>query len=397
MRPLKWLKNNEQLSYDVSLALLVFFVPTSPAFPNILMIPAGILFISIMIKKNSLNVPTFWVLLFLYALSILIQALIANEMVTEIGYSIHLIVGLFIFMLVKESKRQIWIIYAFLFGLFIAIFGTILKITYQLLSEEELVLSIGEAVNKLLIMERPYFAFSTVLANYMILSNIKAGRFRLKFYWLALFFTAFCFFIAAKLGMILHILIISYHVYRKYRKLKPKYIISFIVFVGLIATALANNQILKERLRISESWQETKRKFIDYEPRFIIWPCSYESLHEAGIAGFHSHGTLKRNLVECYAEKIEKKGKRDYYLKEEFNTHNQYFDALLTGGIISFLLFIAAFIWPFISKHKYDQMLGVFLLFMAFFMVENVFLRQTGCFLFGIFAALGYNYDRQKN
>ena len=394
----KWIDyNNVQLALDICVALLIFFVPISPAFPNILMAPAGVLTIFLILKKKEFKQPVFWFLLICFALSLLFQAFLVGDFLREFDFQRRLIAGVFIFTFVSYSIR-LWLLEkAFLLGLLLAIIYSVVVILYNLFQNLEFTLGIGESVNNTLILERPYFAFSTVIGNYLIFRNIRCLNYSKYYYILALIYGSFCFFISARLGIALHIILFFYHAYRTIEIIKIKHALLGFFSLTIIAFSLVKNPYLKERLRISENWEATFKKIKTYEPRFVIWPCSYKSIKAIGIAGYHSHEQLNKKLVECYGKHIKNKSKRDYYLEAKFNTHNQYFDALLTGGILSFLLFMAALLWPFIHYRKYDQLLTVFLLFMAFFLVENVLLRQIGCFLFGIFAALGYNYDQQKN
>lgn len=393
----KWLSNNLQYALDVCVALLIFFVPLSPAFPNILMAPASLLTLFILLNKRTFKQPVFWYLLIVFALSLLFQSFLVNDFLSELDFQRRLFAGILIFTLVSNTKRQWLLEKAFWLGLSIAIIYSLGLIIYKSIYISDFSIGVGKNVHNALIMERPYFAFATVLGNYLIFRNIRCHKISKYYYALAFLFGSFCFLISAKLGIALHIILLFHHAYRSIDKLKVKHVFLSLISLTIIAFALIKNPYLKERLRISDNWESTIRKIKVYEPRFVIWPCSYESVTNNGLAGFHSHQKLKEELVKCYANRIKKKGKRDYYLNAKFNTHNQYLDSLLAGGFVTFLLLMAAILWPFINYNYYDQLFTIFMLFIAFFMVENVLLRQTGCFLFGIFAALGYNYDQQKN
>ena len=100
-----WLKHNQQYCLDIILALLVFFVPLSPAFPNILMIPAGLLYISISIKSGSFKQPIIWYLLLLLVAIQLIHALSISQFLSELDFMKKFISGLFIFLLIKSNKE----------------------------------------------------------------------------------------------------------------------------------------------------------------------------------------------------------------------------------------------------------------------------------------------------
>ena len=392
-----WLKYNQQYCLDISLALLVFFIPLSPAFPNILMIPAGLLYISISIKTRSFKQPVIWYLLLLLVSIQLIHALTVGQFLSELDFMKKFISGLFIFLLIKSNKNPSLIEKSYLLGIFIAItysFGLMIE---DYFADGFVDLGVGNEVYELLILERPYFAFASVLANYIIFKNIRKNNYNSSYYLLALFIVGFCFFITARLGIALHILLLAHHAYKSIEKLKIKHYLIFLSITGLILFSIFKNPYLKERMRISENIETTVKKLKAYEPRYIIWQCNFELIKDNFLVGLHSHRNLQNALDDCYIDKIDKEKKLKFYTSSGFNTHNQFFDILLVGGLLSFIVFIAALIIPFIRYHHYDQILTIFLLFTAFFLVENVLLRQTGCFLFGIFGALSYQYDRQEN
>lgn len=393
----KWLNLNAQFALDICVALLVFFVPLSPAFPNILIAPAGLLTLLVLSNKRTIKQPIFWYLLILFVLILLFQAYLVNDFLSELDSQRRLIAGLFIFILVSHVKRVRLLEKAFWLGLTIATFYSLILIVHSSIHTPDFSLGVGENVHNALIMERPYFAFTTVLANYLIFKNIRKHYDSKYYYVLAFLFGSFCFFISAKLGIALHIILLFHHVYRSIDSFKIKHILLGFISVTIIGFALVKNPYLKERLRISKNWETTFKKIKAYEPRFIIWDCSEDLLSNSILLGHRSHDNLNNALKDCYADKIDKEKKKNFYINSQFNTHNQFFDVLLTGGILTLIVFITAFLWPFVFHKNHDQLIIIFSLFIAFFLVENVLLRQTGCFLFGIFAALGYQHDREKN
>lgn len=83
---------------------------------------------------------------------------------------------------------------------------------------------------------------------------------------------------------------------------------------------------------------------IDHEPRFVIW----ESVNNIknnddfnSLIGYGNYQLIEDYLIINYEKIINKKEKRDYFVKEQFNTHSQFFDYLLFGGYIAFTLFIS--------------------------------------------------------
>jgi O-antigen ligase len=95
-------------------------------------------------------------------------------------------------------------------------------------------------------------------------------------------------------------------------------------------------------------------------------------------------------MTDCYVSKIEpgRTKKINYYKTEKFNTHNQFLDIWLIAGLPGLSILLALFIVPFLKQKTYSEMLTVLVLFFLFMLVENIFQRQIGCFLFGIFLGL---------
>lgn len=109
-----------------------------------------------------------------------------------------------------------------------------------------------------------------------------------------------------------------------------------------------------------------------------IYTCVFSLLKEHWLVGL-TPGDLQVNLNNCYGSMNEKD-----LVKEEYNTHNEYFNKWLSFGLIGICLLIALLIIPFIMAIQ-----GKFILYACFLLVmgivlfsENIFSRQYGLFFF---------------
>ena len=102
-----------------------------------------------------------------------------------------------------------------------------------------------------------------------------------------------------------------------------------------------------KRFFIKNNIEESLRVASDYEPRIVIWKCASGMTNQHNfnpLFGFEGYKTIEENFLDCYAETIENQSKKEYFLEEQFNSHNQFIDLFLIGGVIAFGLFCAFFI-----------------------------------------------------
>ncbi|HET8886307.1 MAG TPA: O-antigen ligase family protein, partial [Salinimicrobium sp.] len=238
-------------------------------------------------------------------------------------------------------------------------------------------------------LERPYFGIILSLGTFICLKNAEKFK-KNDYYLLALLFIGFSIYISARLSILINCLLIFIYLLKSYRIQRNTKIWTGFGFVLLIAIALGLSDNLMSRMKITNDLDKTTHLIKAYEPRFVIWPCAMEIVENdlnllMGLSGFNEYD---EKLTSCYAETIEKPDKREYYLERKFNTHNQFLDILLIGGILPLLVLILSFFHVWFSKQYSLELKIVFLMFFLFFLVENALHRQLGCYLFGIFVAL---------
>lgn len=156
-------------------------------------------------------------------------------------------------------------------------------------------------------------------------------------------------------------------------------IITLFLIVGAYFTI--NTPFISSRMKevSSEALQmPTQQTGNTLSIRTGIYTCVFTLLKEHWLLGL-TPGDLQVNLNNCYGNINANDLK-----KEEYNTHNEYFNKWLSFGLIGVCLLIAILIIPFIMAIK-----GKFILFACFLLMmgivlfsENMFSRQYGLFFF---------------
>ena len=88
-------------------------------------------------------------------------------------------------------------------------------------------------------------------------------------------------------------------------------------------------------------------------------------------------------MEACYENTIEEKSKRNWFIAQRYNTHNQYIDIYLGSGIIALALMITGILILLIKNRRQFFPTALMVTFIAFALVENVFHRQIGAYYIG--------------
>ncbi len=121
-----------------------------------------------------------------------------------------------------------------------------------------------------------------------------------------------------------------------------------------------------------------------YELRAEVWNCAKSIIDKQGFSltgmGFDH---TKDALVACYQTQISNTKKRDKFVAERYNTHNQFLDFYLSAGFIALILFIGFLASSFITVRKQFFPVALLALLMMYCLVENLFHRQIGAYYVG--------------
>ena len=157
-----------------------------------------------------------------------------------------------------------------------------------------------------------------------------------------------------------------------------------IAIVGLffiIKNEKGNDFSQRENLRYPPAFIENS---MTYELRAVVWNCAQNIINEQGFTltgiGF---GATKDQLVSCYETQIANQTKKEKFVSERYNTHNQFLDFYISAGFIALLLFLIFIVLSFISTRKHffpTAMLGILIMYCF---MENMFHRQIGAYYVG--------------
>ncbi|MFN8273786.1 MAG: O-antigen ligase family protein [Flavobacteriaceae bacterium] len=245
----------------------------------------------------------------------------------------------------------------------------------------------GIIVNKILVIERPYIGFISVIAlSCLFYLWYNKPQFKKVYLLFAGYFFLFCFIIAARLSLMS--ILLSIIIYILFFIKKP--IISRVFLILTILLVSSGSLFLYKNLSTRVFTKIGSQGF--YDPRITVWSCVGKIVHsdEFNLAiGDKNYGESYSQLQKCYqSEDMDDQSRKDWFLEKNFNTHNQFFDILLAGGVIGLALFFFS-----ITYLLKDARIGFFettlvcslILFLVF---ENVFHRQLGCYLTGIIYSL---------
>ena len=372
-----------------ALILLLFF---SKAVPNIILAILSVWKI-LDFKNNPILKTKFTFSSNIILLILLIFLTLKSILFNTIFYDLKVYRGLFllfwlaiVFQKITDFKTLKLVL---LWGINAAILSSVFLISLFYLKNHILPFSNNAEVNEILILERPYIGFITVLGVFL---SLERARYSIQFKRVwginAVFLFLFIILISARISIItlfvLSIIYLLFYVKISWVK-KGIFLISFVIFFGLI---VLTNKNISERFFVKNNLEESLKVASDYEPRIVIWNCAYSMTKEANynsLIGFEGYKEISNNFLECYANTIENISKKEYFLAEKFNSHNQFIDLYLIGGLIGLVLFVAFFIKLFIEVRKNFFQTAIAVSFLLFFCVENIFYRQFGCYLVGIF------------
>jgi len=386
-------KHLQKNIFDFLFALLIFVLPLSRALPN-LIVALLILLFSISFKKellkNYYKSPFF--ILNILVLYLFLQALINNTFLQDIGFYkkyFYLIIIPILFLKVKNLQLlKISSIITINLTIIISIFK-IINFYYYF---KYIPFADGWATNSVLHLERPYAGIFSVICVVLSFEQIiLKTKGKLLFIMSFLLSLLFIFFISIRISIItLFILFVVYGVF--YLKINWKKKVLFSTVLVLFFTIIfVLNKNLSKRFFLDNNLKkmvETTKKF---EPRVVIWDCANTITEQDDFSmlfGTNSYSNIKLSLIKCYSESIADFSRRSWFLQHKFNTHSQFIDLFLIGGLISILLFLLFLIKSLVDNYYNFYTVAIFISFIMILFIENIFHRQFGCFIFTIFTSL---------
>lgn len=374
--------------YDYLFCGLILAIPFSLKLPNILLIVLTLFFIIDFKNLKNIEFKSLYKIQYFILGTLILYWIIKGLLTGSISENKHnLMLPIVMFpLLILKVRDGYKLLFTIVLAGFIVGLRALYGIVLNYFSTNEILPFEGNSINQILGMERPYLGFL------LIISIIIAAFLSLQFRKLRWFFRAYSLFaviiiivISARMSLLtLGCAVIVYYLFYLKIELKRKFIY-ISIFLVLLASFISFNKTLQNRLFISNNFQESVKSFQRFEPRFIIWPCSYDIVHSQvfdGVFGLESEKRVDELLQRCYLTKIESKDRAYFFAETDLNTHNQFIGTFLSSGSVGLLLLLLFFIIQLCCKIKnfYPTILGISLL--LFFFVENVLYRQVGIYFF---------------
>ena len=269
------------------------------------------------------------------------------------------------------------------------IFGSLFAVTYSLIKITSIIIetgsfnfSNGPIISDTLPLQRLYLGLLCVISLILVMDRFFKMN-KKVFLFLAIIFGSFVFLISARIAIITTVIVLLYYVQLKmYKKYKLLTLLSLALFTFLFFLKSPNlsKRILDTEYKTNSSIFE---RILTQEPRYLIWKYSYSVLNKNQLLFGHGFKGVKIQLLKKY-EEIDDLNKRNWFIQEQFNSHNQYLDILLTQGIIGLALFLIFLYYLYKESLFSDTNFLLFLTLAIFLTIYNNFYRVIGVFIFAI-------------
>lgn len=360
------------------------------AVPNLLLILL-VVCLPFIIKKEHfrrINQSLFWIytlfVLYLTVLSVAFgQAAENQHILLRVVFPLVLIL---LYLPIKNLKSAQ---YGIIISSLAAIFFSLVKIVVLILETGGFDFSTGKNPVEALPTDRIYIGFLAIMAiviAYQLGKESKGAR-KILYHISILLNIVFLFLIVSRMAIITLFVILGLRFFYL-RRDRKKFLLGVGVILLVVMASIALNDNVKNRFLLITT--NPNRTFIErlmlMEPRTKIWECSF-FISPSGkelFSGLGFENTISK-LVNCYDWNIaDNPERRDWYISQRYNTHNQFFDFYLSAGIgalVLFIIFLAGLVWK-CRKDFFSVALLANLILFA--MVESFFHRQLGAYFFGM-------------
>lgn len=232
-----------------------------------------------------------------------------------------------------------------------------------------------------------YFGMYIVFAQYLIFEIYRSSSKRKVKRWLVVSYFIFfiCLYMLSSKAAILSSLLLTFCIALTFKVsifIKIFALTGAIIFSVLFIQFNPRMNVFKDTF-VSGLAINPQARF-GHDLRILSWDASLEVIKDNWLFGV---GEAKKTdaLVEVYLAK-------GYVVpaEEQFNSHNQFLDFLIGGGLIGFGLFIGGLITLFVKSIKEANytLLAFLLIFSFAALFENLLARHAGILFFSIFVSL---------
>ena len=383
-------------SYDYFFAVLILFLPFSKSVPNIIMVLLAVLFMIDFEKENFANYTksSSFILLLLvgYLFS---QAILNGSFITDLEfYKKYFYVLIIPILFLKVNDFEL-LKKAALVTINAAIIVSLFKISVFYYNFGYFPFNEGWATNYVLVLERPYAGIFSILSIILSFDQIQNNpKKRYLFIASCLLSVFFILFIAIRISILTIFVLFGIYIFFYMKMALKRKVVLFIGLLMTVALGLIFNKNITKRFFINDSIEKTLEKAKQSEPRVIIYGCAKDITEQADFSvffGTDSYSNIEKSLVDCYKNTIEDYSRRNFFLEKRYNTHSQFIDFYLIGGLIAIIIFIRFFVKSFFKFRTSFFAVAILVSFLMMLAIENIFHRQFGCFIFIIFTGLYLN------
>ena len=238
-------------------------------------------------------------------------------------------------------------------------------------------------------MDPIYFGMYIVLSMFMLFQwartesdtrRLAGGLVAYLVFWGALFL------LSSKSALIAALLLAIYMAFHLLLKGKTTLIIKWSAMVGLaigFIFVLTNPRVKVFTETFWERMAVNPNARFGHDLRILSWDASLEVIKTHWLVGV-GEGRKEQVLLATY----ESKG-YVWPVREQHNSHNQYLDFLLGGGVLALTLFLTGLLHLMIKaiKQRNGLLLAFILLFAFNALIENLLSRYAGILLFSVFTS----------
>ena len=337
-------------------------------------------------KKDIINLvtkkPIVWFVIFLSF--VLIKSILVGQFLEDLFVIKKMFQVLLILILSSGLKvgGLEWLKSGIILGSFIAIFYSLVKITFLIINTASFNFAKGPVINETLPVQRLYLGLLCTISLILVLERFFKKR-RKMYLILALTFTVFVFLIASRIAMLSAIVIIIYYSFIKLRSIQ-RYFALFLILAVTSTAIFSNDNLSKRVLHLDDNLRESYiDKIAMHEPRFLIWKYSYEVSKNTNTILGNGFRLTQEKLLTSYRQ-IPQLKKREWFISKRFNSHNQYIDIFLSQGLLGFIIFLIFLFQLFISAKKSPTKTLLLISSLLFMLIYNNFHRLIGVFIFSI-------------
>lgn len=378
--------------YPFIFLLLFFTIPFDlyfRALPNILLILLAVLFPLVVEKKDFQKIKKIaggvWLLFFVY-LTFLVLVTGRWNIDWVVVKKILLVGALVILYLPVNNFKKIN--KAIIFSSLAAIIYSLIKLFILLNQGVEFTFLESAAVIEAILVDRIYLGLLAVLSILVSYQELRNQYHPDNRYYLAniIINVLFILFIVSRIAIISLLVIFILSLFHS-KKRGPQILFATGGILLAATFAFVLNKDLRKKIFYSNSIEKHESlvaNTLAFEPRAIVWECALKATKQDTILLSGMGFTQANNaLINCYNDTIKDEKKKEWFIKQKYNVHNQFFDIYLAAGIGAIVLFSLAILVLFIRNRKSFYPSALLTTFVCFAMVENVFHRQIGAYYVG--------------